>query len=177
MMILITKVPKHLPDDVREIIEKYTYPGSPAREFPKLLVISARPKFKKEILARLQEAGVTVSTNSKDILAKRIQFAVIDVIENAQQNPYNISVLIAEKMKLNYAYLSTIFSDVYNNTIESFIGHCKIAKAKKLLKTAMSIQDIAVLLQYSSPAHFSYRFKAITGITPTQYRQMKRKKL
>ncbi|RYD82400.1 MAG: AraC family transcriptional regulator, partial [Sphingobacteriales bacterium] len=85
-------------------------------------------------------------------------------------------VLIADKMEHNYTYLSNIFSEVYNNTIEQFIIQCKIAKAKKMLKTpSISIRQIAATLRYSSAAHFSYQFKSITGITPTEYRKIKEK--
>ncbi|RYY48247.1 MAG: AraC family transcriptional regulator [Chitinophagaceae bacterium] len=174
MTIVITKVPKHLSKDVQNILDDYLYPGSDKKQFPMLLQLPAKPKQRKEILETLRAAGVTTSDNKKEMLALKIRLVVSDIIETAHETPFNLSVLIADKLELNYTYLSTIFSEVYELTIEQHIIQCKIVKAKKLLKTGlMSVQQIASILRYSSPAHFSSQFKAITGVTPTEYRRRK----
>ena len=46
-----------------------------------------------------------------------------------------------------------------------------IRKAKELLRTDMKIQNIAQSIGYSSQPYFSTRFRAETGLTPSQYRE------
>lgn len=174
MTIFITKAPKRLPKDVADIIKAHLYPGAAIDEYPMLLQVNAKPKQQKEILEKLKNAGVTISDNKKEMLALKIRLVVSDIIETEHETPFNLSVLIAEKLELNYTYLSNIFSEVYKNTIEQHIIQCKIIKAKKLLKAGLlSVKQIASVLRYSSPAHFSYQFKSITGITPTEYKRTK----
>ena len=174
MTIFITRVPKRLPKDVLDIIHSNLYPGAPANEFPTLLHLDEKPKRRKEILERLKEAGVEISDNKKEMLALKIRLVVSDIIDSENETPFNLSVVIADKLELNYTYLSTIFSEVYEHTIEQHIIQCKIVKAKKFLKSGLlSVKQIASVLRYSSPAHFSYQFKSITGVTPTEYRRTK----
>jgi len=46
--------------------------------------------------------------------------------------------------------------------------------AKKLLKnTGLSVKDIAEQVGFPDPFHFSKSFKALTGISPSQYREMR----
>ena len=50
----------------------------------------------------------------------------------------------------------------------------KIERAKELLDYGeLSLGEIADRLDYSSTAHLSAQFKALTGLTPRQYRQQK----
>lgn len=174
MTIFIKKAPKRLPKDVQDIINTYLYPGAAVDEYPTLLQVNAKPKQRAAILEKLTGAGVVISDNKKETLALKIRLVVSDIIETENETPFNLSVLIADKLELNYTYLSNIFSEVYKYTIEQHIIQCKIVKAKKLLKAGhLSVKQIASVLRYSSPAHFSYQFKSITGLTPTEYKRTK----
>lgn len=174
MTIFIKKAPKRLPKDVQDIINTYLYPGAAMDEYPTLLQVNAKPKQRAAILEKLRSAGVVISDNKKESLALKIRLVVSDIIETENETPFNLSVLIADKLELNYTYLSNIFSEVYRYTIEQHIIQCKIVKAKKLLKAGyLSVKQIASVLRYSSPAHFSYQFKSITGLTPTEYKRTK----
>lgn len=174
MTIFIKKAPKRLPKDVQDIIKANLYPGATMDEYPTLLRLDAKPKQRAAILEKLTNAGVVISDNKKDILALKIRLVVSDIIETENETPFNLSVLIADKLELNYTYLSNTFSEVYKYTIEQHIIQCKIVKAKKMLKAGLlSVKEIASALRYSSPAHFSYQFKSITGQTPTEYKRTK----
>lgn len=174
MTIFIKKASKRLPQDVQDIIKQYLYPGAIMDEYPMLLEVTGKPKHREAVLEKLRNAGLQIGDNKKEILALKIRLVVSDIIETENETPFNLSVLIAEKLELNYTYLSNIFSEVYQNTIEQHIIQCKIVKAKKLLKAGLlSVKQIASVLRYSSPAHFSYQFKSITGLTPTEYKKTK----
>lgn len=54
-------------------------------------------------------------------------------------------------------------------TLQEFITKKKIAESKELLKSNISINEIALKLGFFDASHFSKTFKNSTGITPKQY--------
>jgi AraC-like DNA-binding protein len=81
-----------------------------------------------------------------------------------------ISAYLAKKFKHSYGYLANIFSDVTFTSIENFIILQKIERAKELILTNnLSFSEIAWKLNYSSSAHFSTQFKKTTGLTPSAF--------
>jgi AraC-like DNA-binding protein len=108
---------------------------------------------------------------------KRSQITTI--IELVQEQPdvlrkINPSTYIAEKVGREYKYLTTLFSEVEGNTIEHYLIHQKIKKVKELLiYDEHSLSQIADALQYKSVQHLSMQFKKITGLTPSQFKELK----
>ena len=67
--------------------------------------------------------------------------------------------------------ISKLFSETEGITIEQFVIHQKIEKAKELLVyDEMNLNEISFKLNYSSVAHLSAQFKKVTGLTPTQFK-------
>ena len=63
-------------------------------------------------------------------------------------------------------------------TIEKYHIAQKIELAKELLVyDELTVSEIADKLHYSSPAHFSSQFRSVTGLSPTQFKQLKHPKL
>ena len=88
----------------------------------------------------------------------------------------NYSDYISKKLLHDYTYLSNVFSEVENITIEHFIIAHKIEKVKELLLyEEYNITEIARMLNYSNIAHLSNQFKKVTGFTPTFFKAMKNK--
>ncbi|MEO7294350.1 MAG: AraC family transcriptional regulator [Ginsengibacter sp.] len=113
----------------------------------------------------------------KAILAERIKTVIIEMVHQSNELPdTNYSDYISRKLLHDYTYLSNIFSEVENITIEHFIISHKIEKAKELLLyDEYNITQIAEILNYSSIAHLSNQFKKVTGVTPTFFKAMKNK--
>lgn len=89
----------------------------------------------------------------------------------------NINDLLAKKTGYNYRYLSRIFSETEQKTVERFIMEQKVEKVKELVANGnRSLADISFELNYSSVAHLSAQFKMITGITIREYRNRLRQK-
>jgi len=90
----------------------------------------------------------------------------------------NYSDYISQKLNYDYTYLSNLFSEVKGITIQQFIITHKIEKVKELLLyDELNLTEISYRLQYSSVAHLSNQFKKITGLSPSQFRQLKNKHL
>jgi AraC-like DNA-binding protein len=89
----------------------------------------------------------------------------------------NYSDYISEKLNHDYTYLSNIFSEVKGITIQKFIINHKIERVKELLLyDELNLTEIAYLLNYSSVAHLSGQFKKVTGLSPSYFKQLKKKR-
>ncbi len=63
-------------------------------------------------------------------------------------------------------------------TIQQFIIIHKIEKAKELLLyDQLDITEISYKLHYSSVAHLSTQFKRITGLTPSFFKGLSKKRM
>lgn len=85
----------------------------------------------------------------------------------------NLSDYIAQRLSLDYNYISTLFSEVEGTTIEKYFIAQKIEKVKELLVyDELSLSEIADRLNYSSAAHLSTQFKKVTGLTPSHFKRI-----
>jgi AraC-like DNA-binding protein len=89
----------------------------------------------------------------------------------------NYSEYISKKLGYDYTYLSNVFSEEKGINIQQYIIIHKIERVKELLLyDELTLTEIAYKLQYSSIAHLSNQFKKITGLSPSFYKQLKRKR-
>jgi len=126
----------------------------------------------------LLNSGLVLMDDKRSILIERIKTTIIEMIHHADKMPrVNYSDFLADKLKLDYTYLSNIFSETKGITIQQFIISHKIEKVKELLLyNELTLSEIADNMQYSSTAHLSAQFKKITGLTPTFYKQLKQRR-
>ena len=88
-----------------------------------------------------------------------------------------MSSYLSDDLNQDYSALSNLFSETEGITIEHYFIAQKIERVKELLiYNELSLSEIAFQLNYSSVAHLSNQFKKTTGITPTQFKQLKEKK-
>ncbi|OPH58184.1 DNA-binding response regulator [Paenibacillus ferrarius] len=79
---------------------------------------------------------------------------------------------IANYVYLNPDYLDRIFKKETGISVTEYLVQERMGMAKELLsKSGMSISSIAAHVGYSNLAHFSKRFKSVTGMNPNDYRQ------
>ena len=91
--------------------------------------------------------------------------------EEINQPKENLSQKLKKKIGRDYSYISNLFSTIEGRTIERFVIKQKVEKVKELLKSMeMTVNEIAFVLNYSSPQHLSNQFKQITGLRPSQFR-------
>ncbi len=132
-----------------------------------------------QLRERLKAHGFEVLDDKKSALISQIKSAVINYIhfDESKIIKVNLSAHIAEKVGKDYNYLSGLFSEVEGITIEKFVILQRIEKVKELLVYGeLSLSEIAWKMGYSSLAHLSGQFKKITGLTPSDYREIRDKK-
>ncbi|MFN5372904.1 MAG: helix-turn-helix domain-containing protein [Flavobacteriia bacterium] len=123
---------------------------------------------------KLKQVGLDLISDAKMLLSERIKLVIIQMIHYSDEHiKTNFSVYLSEKTNLNYTYLSNVFRTENNMTIQQFIIIHKIERIKELLLYGeMNLSEISYKMHYSSIAHLSNQFKKITGLSPTEYRQL-----
>lgn len=124
----------------------------------------------------LQENGFELLDDRKTQLIEKVKLALIELVHRAgeQDSHINTSDYIAEKVGLDYNYVSTLFSSSEGITIEKYLILQRIERAKELLVyDELNLKEIAYKLGYSSVAHLSSQFKKTTGLTPSHFKQIK----
>ena len=82
-----------------------------------------------------------------------------------------LSEYLSSRIGRDYRTLSRVFSDAEGRTIENYLILQKIERVKELLVDGqLTVSEIAWLTDYSSVGHLSRQFKAITGMTPSEFR-------
>ena len=133
---------------------------------------------REQLSKNLMKSGLELLENKKSILIEKIKNVIIEMIHYSEDLPkVNYSDYISEKLGYNYTYLANTFSEIKGVTIQQFIIIHKIEKVKELiLYDELSLAEISYRLHYSSPAHLSNQFRRITGLTPSFYKKMRRKR-
>lgn len=125
----------------------------------------------------LHDTGLELMDNKKAILIEKIKTAIIEMVHDSNDLiKINHSDYISEKIRMDYTYLSNIFSEVKGITIQQYIIIHKIEKVKELIMYGeLNLTEIAYQLNYSSVAHLSNQFKKTTGLSPSHYKKLKDK--
>lgn len=123
-------------------------------------------------------SGLELMDDKRAVLIEKIQNVITEMIHHSDELPKtNFSDYLSEKLSYDYTYLSNLFSEVKGITIQQFIIHHKIERAKELLcYEELSLTEISFKLHYSSVAHLSNQFKKITGLSPSEYKKLKDKR-
>jgi AraC-like DNA-binding protein len=136
------------------------------------------PKTLEEITSILTQYGIEIIESQKTILIQKIKDVIVDMVYD-KNTTINVksSVYLAEKFGHSYGYLSNLFSEVTYTSIENFIIMQKIEFTKQLIiNNQLSLTEIAFQLNYSSVAHLSTQFKNTTGITPSAFQRIIKKR-
>lgn len=126
-----------------------------------------------EVNVKLKKIGFEIITDNKRRLIERIKNIVIDYVYHYNDNnKFNFSTYLSEKMHLGYPYLATLFSSVEGITIEKYLINLKIERVKELLVyDEKTLSEIAYEMGYSSVAHLSSQFKKVTDFTPSYFKK------
>ena len=141
---------------------------------------------KEEIRKSLEALGFELIDDPRTRIVEQVKNLIIEWVHRSGRRPHvNLSQYLASECRHDYSTLSKLFSETQGTTIEKYCiaqkieraKDCiaqKIERAKELLDYGeLSLGEIADRLDYSSTAHLSAQFKALTGLTPRQYKQQK----
>lgn len=95
-----------------------------------------------------------------------------DYINENYADPLLDMNMIAEKFNIHKAWASQKFKQNIGVSIPEYIIKCRIEKAKSLLKTDMTIEQIVEAVGFSNKVTYCRLFKKYEGITSSQYRRI-----
>jgi AraC-like DNA-binding protein len=126
----------------------------------------------------LLRSGLELLDDKKSILIEKIKNVIVEMIHYSDELPkVNYSDYISQKLDYDYTYLSNIFTEVKGITIQQFIIINKIERVKELLLyDELNLSEISYKLHYSSVAHLSNQFKKITGVSPSFFKKLRKKR-
>ena len=129
----------------------------------------------ESLRARLDANGFELLDDKKAKIVERIKNVIVSLIHrNEEEMNLKLSAILEDKLQLDYHYLTTLFSSVEGVTIERYAILQRIERVKELLMyDEESLSEIAFNMGYSSVQHLSQQFKKITGLTPSQFRELK----
>lgn len=130
------------------------------------------PDDKIKISNQLKSFGFELLEDKKTQIAEQIKTSIINLVHYSKEPlKINLSAYLSEQINLEYPQLSSIFSEVENQTIEKYFIAQKIEKAKEMLTYGeLTLSEIAYQLNYSSVAHLSAQFKKVSALTPSAYK-------
>ncbi len=128
----------------------------------------------REVLVNLG-SDLVVSRDSQ--LVEEIKLSIIELVHhmNNVDSMVRKSEYLVEKTGLSYSYLSRIFSNHEQITLEKYIILNKIERIKELIdQDEFTLSEIAYMMDYSSVQYLSSQFKNITGMTVSEYKESDR---
>lgn len=79
---------------------------------------------------------------------------------------------MAAELNISQSYFYSTYKKIFGVSPTEDLINIRISNAKKLLQfTSMPIKDIAAILGYSDPYHFSHQFRNTCGVSPREFRK------
>ena len=148
-------------EDLERLIGRVVYGSAGGRDLAALSAGLGR-------LPRLRELLDKQSRKKASVTVERICEYVTEEYADA-----NLSLrTVAEFLKMNQAYLSTLFAQKQGVGFVDYLNQYRVDKAKILLQsTDLLIKEVGFKVGFNSTQNFNRVFKKWEGITPLQYRQ------
>lgn len=131
-----------------------------------------------QLTAVLKKYGIEILDDRISALVQKTKDTIIEMLYQEEKlPPSKISYYLARKLNYSFGYISNLFSEVTFISIENFIIMQKIERVKQLIiADELTLTQISSKLNYSSAAHLSSQFKKTTGITPSVFQRIIKKR-
>ena len=127
----------------------------------------------KRVLAR---NGFELIEDKRTKTIEQIKLAVLKLVREEwpkSDRPLKTSSFVSRELGQEYQSVSALFSTMEGITIEQYVILQRIELVKELLKYGeLTLSEISYKVGYSSVQHLSNQFKKVTGLTPSQFKQL-----
>ncbi len=125
----------------------------------------------------LEAWGFELLDDRRQQTMQLIKASIIKLVHyKGNASAVNLSAMLSEELHQDYSALSKLFSECASMTIERYYMEQRIERVKELLTYGeMTLTEIAQQMNYSSVAYLSSQFKTITGMRPSEFKQLHQK--
>ncbi len=129
---------------------------------------------RSRIARSLHQLGFELLDDRSLQIIEQIKAAVIRLVHyKGNSTAVNLSNYVQQELHQDYSALSKLFSEYTSMTLERYYIEQRVERVKELLTyNELNITEIALSMNYSSVAYLSAQFKSVTGMTPSQFRQI-----
>ena len=134
-------------------------------------LLQERQKLRERLLEKLRDNKLLLSEPEKvESIDDTFLRKFAEQIEAVYADPeYNVEKL-SETLGLSRGHLHRKIKEVTGTAPVEFLRTYRLNKATQLLRqNAYTVSEVAYRTGFSSPAYFSKCFKAVYGVTPTEY--------
>lgn len=119
----------------------------------------------------LRSLGFGLIEDKTRLTAQKVKTLLMGLARSGSGTKLKLSAWLEERTGVDYRTLVSAFALVEGRTVENYFISQKIEYVKELLDYGrLTASEIAYQTGYSSVAHLSRQFRAVTGMTVTQYR-------
>lgn len=130
-------------------------------------------ELKEYLLMILKEVCEKSEENENELLIENI----LRYLENHYADDITLNELAEHKYFVSVGHLSRTFKNKTGLTFSKYLTELRLKKAIEFLKnTDFDITDIATFTGYNDASYFTQIFRKSCGMTPSEYRTLKRKK-
>jgi two-component system, response regulator YesN len=147
-----------------------------AREAMKLSVCDyiVKPIDQNEIIEKIN--ACIKSNDDEDVHTNETIFEKVQTYVSTNLDEPLKLLDISKHFHYNAAYLGRLIKEKTGTNFNNYILKLRIIKAQSLLiNTNLLIREISRQIGFKDPEHFTKKFKVITGMTPSEYREKKTK--
>ncbi len=127
----------------------------------------------------LKKEGFELVEDREAKIINQIKTVIIEHIHHEKEKlmHQNFSESLVLHIGIEYSQMSKLFSEIEGKTIEHYSIEQRIERVKEfIIYDELSLSQISYELNYSSPQHLSRQFKKITGLTPTEFKFIGKRK-
>lgn len=163
---------------VQDILEQSGYTPLKIELGEAILSVKLSKEEKTLLNEQLIKLGFSIIDDKKSQIIEQIKNLVIEIVQKHDCSlKTNLSDFLSKELHHDYSFLTGLFTEVEGNTIEKYFISQKIERVKELLVyDELTLSEIAFKLNYSSVAHLSHQFKKVTGLTPSYYKNLGKRK-
>ena len=122
---------------------------------------------------RIYQRQLTQKESGESDILKRFHHLLVDYYSKGIQHEKGLPTVSCCASELAYSarYFGDLIHQATGGTAIGYIHNFVIDQAKSLLMKGLSVGEVADLLGFEYPHHFSRLFKKMTGMTPKEYKQ------
>lgn len=139
--------------------------------FFKLYSFSCMEEYKAELIGWVTNLAEVLNQKFDDFNNKQKMKQAIEYIRENYNKELNMAV-VSNYISMNYSLFSFAFKQYTGTNFVNYLKEIRIKKAKELLEnTDLKIIEISCEVGYENEKHFMKTFKAVCGVSPSEYRK------